>query len=847
MYKKITLVLVLFFFMISLSACSFSWPWQNENKEINDDTNIDVNTGDDNTDDDNTDNDILDESDLEFKKFSDYNELKEFVELNYSDIPEARDYNEQINYEDAGLDSSLGTSNSGTFGSQGSFASVSDNGMKSNDYSETNVQVEGVDEADVMKTDGKYIYIIVNDKLHIVDALPASNSEIISTTVFDSRPKEMYVRGDRLVVLGLNTDESNDDKYPFNTGSEFTFVNIFDISDVRNPKIIRNLNFEGDYLDSRSIDGKMYLNLSQRVKTDVEENLLPILIEDGKIISNDCSTGDKCFSPNIYYSENDNYSYNSHKLISINSIDFENQGDIISSQAFLSKSNSLIYSSLKNIYITNTEELDYERILIIAYFKYLKPLVSEEDRQEIDEIINSDSIISFEDLNKKLDDIVEKYDINPTTEEETNILKDVIKENEDNLIKTNIYKFSLNNGYLNFEKSSFVPGYISNQFFLDEDEFENLRIVSTQMVLNDDYEASLFSNLFVLSPELKILNSVRRLAENEDVYSVRFLGERAYIVTFEVIDPLFVIDLSNPIKPVLMGELKIPGYSKYIHPYDENTLIGFGRDTSLSDWGSEDEGLKLSLFDVKDPSSPKELDNYIIGNERSDSLALYNHKAFLFDKKKNLLVVPAFLSGYLENGSSMGGVMVLSIDDNKFNLKGVIDHSDNGLSSYRDYFCGQSCYDNSVQRSLYINDVLYTFSNKYLKANNINDLEELNAISLIDEEAESLKRDAERLDDVRDIRTGLEMYFSNENRYPEEEKVSTGNSIETPNKMIFLNSYPSPPSPVNDDICKTTTKGSQEYTYELNNSQSYSIHFCLESDTNEVSAGHRTMTPYGIY
>ena len=837
MFKKISLVLVLLFFTISLSACSISWPWQNENKQIDNDIKIDIDVNNNNLN-----NDNLEESELKFKKFSNYSELKEFVKLNYVDVVDNNNYYSDNNYS-AELDGSLGSQSAGYEGS----SSYPDYGVQSDDYSQTNIQVEGVDEADVMKTDGKYIYIIVNNKLHIVDALPASNSEIISTTRFDSRPKEMYVRNNHLVVIGLNTDILNDDKYSFDSNTEFTFVNVFDISDARSPKLIKNLNFEGDYLDSRSIDGKMYLILSQRVKTDIEENLLPILIEDGEIVSNDCSVSDSCFSPEVYYSEADYYSYNSHKLISINSIDFENKAEIISSQTFLTQSNSLIYSSLKNLYITNTETVDLNSSYLKAYIDYVKPLASEEERQEIDRIINIDNYEQSDELLEELYTIMETYIYNISMEDDDEIFKKIIKEEEDNLIKTNIYKFSLNDGYLNFEKSSYVPGHISNQFFLDEDEFENLRIVTTQMALNDDEtDMTTFSNLFVLSPDLKILNSVRRLAENEEVYSVRFIGKRAYIVTFEIIDPLFVIDLTNPTKPVLMGELKIPGYSNYLHPYDENTLIGFGRDTSLDDWGSVDEGLKLSLFDVKDPSSPNELDNFIIGNSRSDSLALYNHKAFLFDKEKNILVLPAFLSGYLENGSSMGGAMVLSIDNNKFNLKGVIDHSDNGLASDIDYFCGESCYDNSVQRSLYINDVLYTFSNKYLKANNINDLEELNTVSLIDDETEALKRDRKRLSDIKEIRRALEMYYSYEGRYPEEESISTGASIITQNNMIFLDAYPSPPIPIDGDSCKTALKGSQEYTYELNDSQSYSIHFCLGSDIDGISAGHHTMTPYGI-
>src|SRR3989338_2964753 len=120
------------------------------------------------------------------------------------------------------------------------------------------------------------------------------------------------------------------------------------------------------------------------------------------------------------------------------------------------------------------------------------------------------------------------------------------------------------------------------------------------------------------------------------------MGERAYLVTFVNIDPLFVIDLSNPANPAVLGELKIPGYSDYLHPYDDTHLIGIGKDAAPSD--RDDfayyQGLKLSLFDVSDVSSPKEIDSFSIGDRGSESFALHDHHAFLFSREKNLLVIP---------------------------------------------------------------------------------------------------------------------------------------------------------------------------------------------------------------
>ena len=236
-----------------------------------------------------------------------------------------------------------------------------------------------------------------------------------------------------------------------------------------------------------------------------------------------------------------------------------------------------------------------------------------------------------------------------------------------------------------------------------------------------------YNNLYVLDDNLKVIGALENLAEGEKIYSVRFMQNRAYMVTFKQIDPLFVIDLSNPKNPKVLGKLKIPGYSDYLHPYDDTTLIGLGKDTGESEWGGvRVKGLKLSLFDVSDVNDPKEIDVYIMGDSGSDSIALHDHKAFLFSLDKNLLSIPVSIR---ESAGSRGygkltfsGAAVFNVDKTGFELKGKIDHSDGGRISNQDYWRGYNYYDNTVKRSLYIDDVLYTFSNKYLKMNELDDL-----------------------------------------------------------------------------------------------------------------------------
>ena len=190
------------------------------------------------------------------------------------------------------------------------------------------------------------------------------------------------------------------------------------------------------------------------------------------------------------------------------------------------------------------------------------------------------------------------------------------------------------------------------------------------------------------------------------------------MVTFRQVDPFFVFDLSNPSAPKELGKLKIPGFSRYLHPYDENTIIGIGQDTNAQ---GRTSGLKISLFDVTDVSSPKELAKYVTSEKYASSSALYEHRAFLFSKEKSLLVIPAYNANsgrwdgthYIYDQNKYNGAFAFRIDRTQITLRGLIDHS---MAS------GDNYYSPAVQRSLYIGDMLYTKSEKLLRINSLDTL-----------------------------------------------------------------------------------------------------------------------------
>jgi uncharacterized secreted protein with C-terminal beta-propeller domain len=233
---------------------------------------------------------------------------------------------------------------------------------------------------------------------------------------------------------------------------------------------------------------------------------------------------------------------------------------------------------------------------------------------------------------------------------------------------------------------------------------------------------------------MKTVGSLKYIAPDEKVYSTRFLGDRLYMVTFKRIDPLFVIDLSDPANPGILGKLKIPGYSDYLHPYDKDHIIGLGKETEMNDWGGvSTSGLKLALFDVSDVNHPTEVDHVEIGDAGSDSEALRDHKAFLFSKEKDLLVIPVrevrkvLLKGDYSPYTQKiwQGAYAFSVSPSKgFTLRGKVTHSDEDSSGY--YWGSRD----AVKRSLYIGDVLYTLSSDEIIATSLATMSPLREIPL---------------------------------------------------------------------------------------------------------------------
>ena len=516
------------------------------------------------------------------------------------------------------------------------------------DYSMTNIQVEGVDEADIVKSDGKYIYVVSGNKVIIIDAYPAENARVLSEIDAGEHPTELFINGNKLVVFGWEN------------------IKVYDVSDKEKPILTRDVSLDGYYFDSRMVGDYVYVIInSPAIYRETEKIDLPCISSNGNTKTVPATE--------IYYFENiDDYWYEFTTIMAINAQDDEEE---ITSETFLIGTTQNMFVSSTNIYITYT---NYR-------------------------------IFPLRDWSGEVSDL----------------------ETE----KTTIHKISIADGAIEYKSSGEVPGHVLNQFSMDEYQ-GYFRIATTT---GEVWGGGAQNHVYVLDEDLNIAGRLEGIAPGERIYSARFMGDRVYLVTFKKVDPLFVIDLEDPNNPRVLGELKIPGYSDYLHPYDETHLIGVGKEAV--DMGSFAwyQGAKIALFDVSDPENPIEISKYVIGDRGTDSYALSDHKAFLFSRSKNLLVIPILLAEINEEQYPGGvppnahgeytwqGAYVFDISlADGLVLKGGITHSEN------DAQLGWGWYysSRSVKRSLYIDNLLYTISDELVKINNLEDLSEVNALVL---------------------------------------------------------------------------------------------------------------------
>jgi uncharacterized secreted protein with C-terminal beta-propeller domain len=671
----------------------------------------------------------------ELKKFSSCSELKDFTKLG-SEIPY---------YYGGGLE---------TFATTGAKTAEAPSAStdRSEDYSTTNVQVTGVDEPDIVKNDGKYIYVASSKKVVIVDAYPAENAKIISEIEFNSTVNEIFVNKDRLVVFGQverNYWPVVEESAPMVKGymppyySQQMFIKVYDISDRSKPILKRNITLDGNYYDSRMIGDYIYVIANQPVNFYGEDIVLP-QIATGSVPKPLCRCAD------VYYFDIPDYSYNLMTILALNSQDDRQD---LTSKVFLKGSAQNMYVSTSNIYITNRKQFSQTEYQNMIYEKVISQVVPADIAAKMDQIRSSD-FSSYEKW-RQIAELVQNYSSSLNAEKEAEFQKNyqdkmagVQQEIAKILEKTVVHKISVDGSNIEYKTQGEFPGSVLNQFSMDEYN-GYFRVATTTRenwggpLMRIGWQANSKNHVYVLDSSLTLVGKLEDLAPGESIYSARFMSDRCYLVTFKKTDPLFVIDLKDPSNPRVLGKLKIPGYSDYLHPYDENHIIGLGKEAVEAEQGDFAwyQGVKLSLFDVTDVANPKEISKYNIGDRGTDSYALHDHKAFLFSKSKGIIVIPILLAEIDEakypNGVSDNaygdyvwqGAYVLGISlDSGFTLKAKITHSEDSSDLIKSGYYYSSPY--SVKRSLYIGNAIYTLSDKTIKMNSLDNFAEINKVTL---------------------------------------------------------------------------------------------------------------------
>ena len=664
----------------------------------------------------------------ELKKFSSEKELKDFLRtaLQYT----------SMKYRDFGPSIARSMGDEVFFSASSEPAAVSmresalvhdvDSSSEPADYSTTNIQVAGVDEPDFLKSDGKYIYIVREKTLAIIDAHPADEAAIISKVALDIESqylRNMFLNQDRLVIFyhGSSSDEviPEFEYLPRQSRNPATHAMLLDISDREEPRILKDYKIDGSFEDARMIGSHVYF-----ITTMWADHAVPIIPYVA-----DSATNDVVLRPDVFYFDNIEEHYNFNTITAINMFDEE----YVNSETFLMGHAGTIYVSQDSFYVTygkNFHPSYYDSLRKDRFFDVIVPLLPEAVQDRISQI-NSDS--SLDSRQKWLQVSAALQDAYNSMEQQEK--KRLFDEIEQKLLeydsrthhdrnKTVIHRILLQDGSMEYHARGEVPGWLLNQFSMSEYK-DRFRVATTNEQIKPDGRFVLSNAVYVLdNDDMSIVGSAEGLAENESIFSARFMQERLYLVTFERVDPFFVIDLSGD-QPVVLGELKIPGFSNYLHPYDENHVIGIGKDTKEQSGRVIETGVKIALFDVSDVSNPTVLDDTVIGDRGTYSAAQHNHKAFLFDRDKDILSIP--IEGMTrEIAGGQGnerwyGFYVYGLDaQDGFELKGKIDHSES-LNAYLP----------SGPRSLYIGDVLYTVSANLIKMNDINSIEdEINSISM---------------------------------------------------------------------------------------------------------------------
>ncbi len=584
------------------------------------------------------------------------------------------------------------------------------------DHSETNVQVDGIDEGDVIENDGQNLYVLNGNDLVILQAYPAGEMRELSRIRFEGYAIAEYLDGDRLTVISQEY-HYNGDSYGRGIGimaarfaapsTATTVVSTFDISDRSQPSLEKQTRLDGAYVDSRAFNGQVHIITSNDLalpapQTDGTTTIeVPFYYYDMPIMLDDVIAGD---SLTIQAADDD-------RVVVDPAENFETKTQQIevpvyeTREAYIARVREQL-DSLIDKALPHYTSLTADGFAATGFISEISAIARIDGSA-------SDSLLSVVSIDTR--------GAQPGLVSSSSVVTDWtngIHASRDHLYvfspmyndggtQTRILEFAWGNGEREIQllASGVVEGSLLNQYSADEQD-GRLRIATTTS--HYDYETGVFTqanNLTILENiegTLTEVGAVNGFANGERIYSVRFDGDRAYVVTFRQVDPLFVFDLSDPTAPKIRGELHVPGYSSYLQVIDENHLLAVGRST-------ESQSTKVALYDISNPDSPFEIDEDILPNW-TWSQAEWDAKAIGWFASQHTLAIPT--SGYDESWGYHNELVVFHID--------VTQSGESAIEQ-----TGAVEDDGYIARSAFIGEVLYTISNNSVIATEIDNPEEI--------------------------------------------------------------------------------------------------------------------------
>ena len=546
-------------------------------------------------------------------------------------------------------------------------------------FSETNTQVSGIDEADIIENDGKRLYVLSRGELLIIDAQNPDAPAVESRTTIDGWPLAEYLHEGRLTVISSVWNSSGDPSGGDSgimpmlriRGSSHVQVTVYDVANPALPAVVSQTTLDGSYSDSRMVDGKL------------------ALIVQNDLLSGYWGGGIGIYMPNVRFAGGAAVKPVSDgslsKMIQKTPLSglLPNWSSTVVGADGVKRSAKGLISQPKDLYCP-----------VIGNEANLMSVVLVDTKSTTPGIIGATSIVggysSSIYMNSK-----DLYVFSP-------------QWNSDTGDSTNAQRFDITGTTPTLVATGSFSGHLLNQFSADANG-EFLRVATTQWTQSGTTNA-----VYVLTKQANTLNvvgSITGIAPGESIQSVRFLGDEAYVVTFRQVDPLYTIDLSVPTAPKIVGELKIPGFSRYLQPFGDGYLIGIGRDADPTT--GRTKGLKVSLFDVRDAASPKELASYLL-SQPSDgwswSDAEWDHHALgYFPELGGVIALP--VQGYVPGTPdpnapdayvpwvSQSDLVLLKIDPTT------------GISQI-----GTISHTSSLLRSARIGDVIYSVADLDMKA-----------------------------------------------------------------------------------------------------------------------------------